>query len=410
MESLITFSEAMKRITNLAIAPLGKERVFLHNCVGRILGEDILARDFSPRFDTANMDGYAFNYADLGILQSDGLEIEAINKAGNPTPSAISQGKCAKTMTGAQMPQNADSLVIVEMVEVRGNRIFIKNGEIPQKGQWIRRRGENYAKGAVLLERGRRISAFDIGILAQNNNIFVSVYRKPRVAIFTSGDEILELGENPRDRFGASENYIYSSNNHILGALAESLGCEVRHYPSARDSVESIRGIFRDALASSDIVISTGGMSKGDFDFTKNIVKEFGNVVFEGVSMKPGKVMSYITNGTQHIFALPGNPLSCVVNFLLLGRLVIAKMFGLEPNLPLRKAKFIGESWQGDKERLEFALVDLRVNDGLYEVRLKPKRQSYMINDLNGALIIGSGKCENGDFVDIIPLKSLLDF
>lgn len=405
MNKYVTFNEALKLIKEVKITKLGAEKVFINQSTGRILYNDIKAKDDMPKFDTSNMDGYAFCYDDLEKLKSDGLILDSINKAGNECDCEVKKGFCIKTFTGSKIPKNADSLAIVEQVELADNKVFLKQNENVKKGQWIRKKGENYNKNDILLPKGSCIIPLDIGILAQNNNVFVEVYKKPKVGILTGGDEILEIGEIPKN-----DNYIYSSNNHILNAIVSSLGCDGSIYPILEDSQKTIKDAIKEALNHNDIVITTGGMSKGDFDFTKNIIKEFGDSVFESVQIKPGKVISYINcNKNKHIIALPGNPISCVVSFLLFGRLIVAKMLGIEPKIPIHKAKLIDDIENVDKDRMEFALANLSTKDGLYEVGLKPNRQSYMINDVNGAMILIDKKpIKKGDLVDIILLDKLL--
>ncbi|RAX54741.1 hypothetical protein CCY99_02985 [Helicobacter sp. 16-1353] len=405
MNKYVTFNEALKLIQQTKINELGIEKIFINQSVGRILYNDIRAKDNMPKFDTSNMDGYAFCYDDLEILKNSGLTIDSINKAGNEFKCEVKKGFCIKTFTGSKMPENADSLVIVEQVKVVDNKIFLKQNENVEKAKWIRKKGENYKKNDILLHKGTHISPFDIGILAQNNNVFVEVYRQPKVAILTSGDEILEIGEIPNN-----DNYIYSSNNHILNAIVSSLGCIGSIYPILKDSNTTIKNALKDALKQNDVVITTGGMSKGDFDFTKNIIGEFGSSIFESVQIKPGKVISYINcNADKHIIALPGNPISCVVSFLLFGRLIIAKMLGVTPTIPIHKAKLINDIKDIDTSRMEFALADLYLRDGKYEVELKPNRQSYMINNINGAMILIDKKpIKKDNLVDIILLDELI--
>lgn len=403
----VNFFEAIELINAANIAILPSEKVFLRESCGRILSEDIVAADFNPRFPQSNMDGYAFRFADLAALAGGGLKIKSINRAGNEEDCAVESGECIKTFTGARIPKNADTIAIVEQVEVKNGRIFLKDSEdlenlAPQK--WIRQRGENYARGDVLLRKNTLISPFDIGILAENNCVFVKVRRRPRVAVLASGDEVLEIGESPR-----GDNQIYSSNNHILAALAESLGCAVSVFGILKDSQKEIKNAIAQALENHDVVVTTGGMSKGDFDFTKDIVREFGECVFEGVKIKPGKVMSLVNCAAKrHIIALPGNPISCVVSFLLLGRLVIAKMLGLEANLALRGALLAEDLGGVDNERLEFVLADLWLENGGYKVARKHRRASYMINDLSGALIVARAAKKRGEMVEIIVLDELL--
>lgn len=401
----IAFKEALDLIKKTKIDKMQSQKIFINQSVGRILANDILASESMPRFNTSNMDGYAFNYSDLEVLQTMGLRIDSINKAGNNIECEIKTGVCIKTFTGAKMPKNADALVIVEDVIVKDNRIFLKENIIIKKGNYIRKIGENYKKDEILLEKNNEITAFDIGILAQNNNIFVEVYQKPKVAILASGDEIIEIGEIPQNN-----NYIYSSNNHVLNAIIESLGAVGSIYPIIKDSKDCIKEAIQLALQANDIVITTGGMSKGDFDFTKDIIKEFGEVVFEGVKIKPGKVMSYIKcDKNKHILALPGNPVSAMVSFLLFGRLVLQKMFNLESNINIHKAKLLSDIEKTDKERMEFGLCKLSLNNGFYEVSLLKNRQSYMINNFNGAMVlIDKDLIKKNDLVDIILLNELI--
>lgn len=401
----ISFESCIERLKSLSVAPMGTERVFLSECVGRVLSEDILAREDNPKFHTSNMDGYAFNSADLGDLQSVGLKIASINKAGNAKSCAIQKGECIKTFTGAKMPQHTDCLAIVESVEVKNERIFLHKNESVKAWNHIRKVGENYQKDSILLPKNTLLTPFSIGILAQNHNILLSVYRKIRVGILSGGDELIELGTIPK-----RQNYIYSSNNHALCAITKALGAESTIYPLLQDSPQNIRESIANALHHNDIVITTGGMSKGDFDFTKDIIREFGECVFSGVRIKPGKVIAHIKCGDdKHIFALPGNPSSSIVSFLLFGRIVMQKMLCQTPQIPIKKGKLLCDIDNSKNDRLCFDIADLSVDDGFYAVLPHKNRSSYMINDFNGAFAILRQKSyQKGDFVDIILLDDLL--
>ncbi len=401
----ISFESCVERLKSLGVAPMGTERVFINECVGRVLSEDILATSDNPKFHTSNMDGYAFNSADLWDLQSIGLKIASINKAGNAESYAIQKGECIKTFTGAKMPQNADCLVIVESVEVKNERIFLHKNESVKAWNHIRKVGENYQKDSILLPKNTLLTPFSIGILAQNHNILLSVYRKIRVGILSGGDELIELGTIPK-----RQNYIYSSNNHALCAITKALGAESTIYPLLQDSPQNIRESIANALHHNDIVITTGGMSKGDFDFTKDIIREFGECVFSGVRIKPGKVIAHIKCGDdKHIFALPGNPSSSIVSFLLFGRIIMQKMLCQTPKIPIKKGKLLCDMDNSKNDRLCFDIADLSVEEGFYAVLPRKNRSSYMVNDFNGAFVILRQKSyQKGDFVDIILLDDLL--
>lgn len=401
----ISFESCVEQLKSLGVAPMGTERVFINECVGRVLSEDILAREDNPKFHTSNMDGYAFNSADLGDLQSVGLKIASVNKAGNAESCAIQKGECIKTFTGAKMPQHTDCLAIVESVEVKNERIFLHKNESVKAWNHIRKVGENYQKDSILLPKNTLLTPFSIGILAQNHTILLTVYRKIRVGILSGGDELIELGTIPK-----SQNYIYSSNNHALCAITKALGAESTIYPLLQDSPQNIRESIANALHHNDIVITTGGMSKGDFDFTKDIICEFGECVFSGVRIKPGKVIAHIKCGDdKHIFALPGNPSSSIVSFLLFGRIVMQKMLCQTPQIPIKKGKLLCDIDNSKNDRLCFDIADLSVEDGFYAISPRKNRSSYMINDFNGAFAILRQKSyQKGDFVDIILLDDLL--
>ena len=401
----ISFESCVERLKSLFVTPMQTERVFINECVGRVLSEDILATCDSPKFHTSNMDGYAFNSADLGALQSVGLKIASVNKAGNAKSCAIKKGECIKTFTGAKMPQNADCLAIVEQVEVKNERIFLHKNESVKAWNHIRKMGENYKKNSILLPKNTLLTPFSIGILAQNHNILLSVYRRIRVGVLSGGDELIELGTMPQ-----SQNYIYSSNNHALCAITKALGAQSTIYPLLQDSPQNIRESIANALKDNDIVITTGGMSKGDFDFTKDIIYEFGECVFSGVKIKPGKVIAHIKcSDNKHIFALPGNPSSAVVSFLLFGRIVMQKMLCQTPQIPIKKGKLLCNIDNSKNDRLCFDIADLSVDSGFYAVCPRKNRSSYMINDFSGAFCILAQKSyQKGDFVDIILLDDLL--
>lgn len=403
----ISFKDAINLISNLSISPTHTQKVAFNTASGRILSSDILAKEDMPKLPTSNMDGYAFNYADLELLINEGLEIDCINKAGSKEIATLKRGYCIKTMTGAIMPNGADSLVIVELVHIKDNRIFLNSKQDSaslKPYKFIRKVAESYKKDDVLLPASKVISPLDIGILAQNNNVFVEVYQKPRVSILSSGDEIIEIGEIPN-----MQNYIYSSNNHLLASICEALGCEVSVHKILRDDRDEIKSSIELALKNSDIVITTGGMSKGDFDFTKDIIDEFGERIFSGVKIKPGKVVAYIKcDDNKHIFALPGNPISSVVSFLLFGRLVIQKMLSLPPHIPLKQATLLRDIQRSD-ERLEFGLSNLYYNNGRFEVEVREKTQSYMLNHLYGAMsILENASYKKGDNIDIVIFDELL--
>lgn len=403
MNEMMSFKTALDSIKSMEIKTKSMEKIFLNESIGRVLFSDIRARLDNPHFKTANMDGYALDSSDLNDLKKTGLKIAAINKAGGAN-CAIKKGFCIKTFTGAKMPENADCLVIIEDVEIKNNKIFLKKDASVKINANIRQIGENYKKNSILLPKNHLISALDMGILAQNHNILLEVYKKPKIAILSFGDELCELGEIK------NLNAIFSSNNHILGALARNLGAEISLFPAIIDDKKNIYNALDSALNDSDIVLTTGGMSKGDFDFTKDIVGEFGKIIFSGVKMKPGKVIRLIACKEKFrdkfILALPGNPLACVVGFLIFGRILMQKILGLTPNQPILKAILKNDIKKSD-DRFELILADVVIENGNF-CAIGREKSSYMINDLRGAFILSDKDLQKGASVDIILLQDLL--
>lgn len=399
---LINFNDAIKLIKNADIKVIDTELIPLNKCVNRVLAKDILAIEDMPKFDTSSMDGYAFCYDDLNYLINNGLEITDINKAGSKIEYTIKKRGCIKTFTGSKIPNNADTIILVEQVEIKDNKIFLLKNEKIKKGDWIRKKAQNYSNNDILLSKGHLISPFDIGVLAQNNYVFVEVFKKPRISIFSSGDEIIEIGQT-RD----NENTIYSSNSHTINALLNSLGAKASIHRILKDNKEEIKFSINKALHYSDMIIIIGGMSKGDFDFNKNIIKELGNIIFNGVNIKPGKVIMYVNNkGYKHILGLPGNPVSSVVSFLLFGRLILQKMLRRNINIPIHKAILLN-AININSNKTEFITAKITIQNGSYQAE-PIFSESYMINSLKDGLIIADkNNIKTGTFVDIILLNDL---
>ena len=400
---MLSFKEALRLIESRNIDSIESEKILFSNGINRVLFKNIHAINDMPLFDTSSMDGYAFCYDDLNLLLENGLEISSINKAGNKNDEILKRGTCIKTFTGSKMPENSDTMILVENVNVVENKIFLKNKNI-LKGSWIRKKGENYYKDSILFKRGQILSAFSIGLLAQNNNIYIEVFRKPRIALLPIGDEILELGEIPNIK-----NYIYSSNNHLLNAIFSSMGCEVILHSIIKDNKELIKDSIKEALKNCDIVITTGGMSKGDFDFTKDVIKDFGDVLIDGINIRPGRVSSYVAYENKHIFALPGNPISSVVVSLLFIRLIIQKMLSIKVNIPFKKAKLNKKIINNDK-RVCFLPASINFENGIYIASVMEDFQSYKLDSLKDAfVVIDTESIEKNEEVNVIFLNDLLN-
>lgn len=409
MKTNISYQESIEILNSIPIQPKSIEKIPFSQALGRILAEDIIAEENMPKHPTSAMDGYALNYEDIPLLFGEGVRVLSVNKAGESEERVCERGGCIKTFTGAKIPANCDTLALVEEVREEGGKLYALEGASFQKGKWIRAVGENYAKGEVLLKKGSKITPFEIGLLAELNCVYVCVYLKPRVAILSGGDEIIEVGERER------ENAIRSVNNHLLQALCSSMGAEGRIYPLLADNKEQIAKQVKETLRDCDILITTGGASKGDFDYTQEVIKEACEMQFKGVRMKPGKPVGFgTTKEGQYIFTLPGFPNSSAVTFMLFTRLVLGKLLGTNPTLEPLKARLTQTIKRADS-RMEFRICNLRVQNGIYEVGFWDKKtlQSSVVNNFcsKSALMIleeNGAELQEGEMVEVLLLDSLI--
>lgn len=413
MNKNISFSEAVDFITHSKISPLGREKVIFSDSLGRVLAQDVIAKSDMPKFPTSSMDGYAFCFEDVQKLAREGLIFQGDNPAG-ASVEPLKSNSTIKTFTGSTMPKNSDTILLVEHSFSEEGRVFLsKDAPLPKKGDWVRSVGENYAQGDVLLKRGDVIGAYEIGLLADLNEVFVEVFRKPRVGILSGGSEIIEVGQER-----ASENAIRSVNNHLIKAMAESMGAQALLYPIMPDDKESIKEMMIEAMSECDMLVSTGGMSMGDYDFTQQAIFELSEVVFKGVRIKPGKPVSYALynqgNLKKPLLGLPGSPNSAAVTFYLLGRLIFAMMLGIDYKHQFLKA-ILSEDVKRSDSRMEFRVCDLEIIEGEYYASFSKKRafQSSVINNLCGktALVVLEENGSNlykGDVVNMLLFRNFL--
>jgi molybdopterin molybdotransferase len=379
------------------------EKVPLPASLGRILAQDIVALYNDPQFPTASMDGYAVLYEDL---HAGSITIVGENPAGSDEKRALNYGECIKTFTGAMMPHGADTLIQIENVSVEDDKIIIN--EKVAKGSSVRPIGEGFKTGDVLIEKGTKIGFAEIGVMAALNNVMVKVSPRPRVAVIATGSEILDLGENSKN-----PSQIRSSNNYTLAALFESAGAEVVQLGTVGDEKESIMKSFENALSSADILVSTGGVSVGDYDFVKDIVPRLGaEIVFKGVAIKPGKHIIVAQKEGKFIVSLPGFAYSSTVTAVLYVLPLIAKMLGKEKAYSVVEAK-LSQDFKKRSNLTEFTACNVNVEDGQYFVDFKDKKvgsSAILTNLLNESALMVSGEEDNNlskdTFVNVILLNN----
>lgn len=401
--NLLSYETSQNMLDLLQINAQRSENVALTVALGRILAEDIIAKYHEPRFPTASMDGYAVLHSDL---ESGNIHIVGFNPAGNDEKRVLAKGECIKTFTGSKMPAGADTLIQIENVTVEEDKIII-NKKVP-KGSSVRPVGESYKAGDVLIKKGTKIGFAEIGVLAGLNRVMVKVALKPRVAVVSTGSEILDLGvqsDNPAQ--------IRSSNNYTLSALFASSGAEVIQLGTVGDDKESIAKSFENALASADILVSTGGVSVGDYDFVKDIIPRLGaEVLFKGVAIKPGKHVLVAKRENKFIVALPGFAYSSTVTAILYALPLIAKMLGR--NKPYRKVEAkLSEDFKKKSGMTQFSACNVVIEDGEYFVNFKDKKagsSAILTNLLNGSALMISGEDDTdlseGTFVNVILLEN----
>jgi len=399
--SLLSYETSQNMLDLLDVNATRSENVALSSSLGRILHEDIVAEFNDPQFPTASMDGYAVIHSDLN---SGSITILGTNPAGHEETRVVKSGDCIKTFTGSMMPQGADTLIQIENVTVEDGKIII-NEKVPF-GSSVRPIGEAYKAKDVLIKKGTEIGFAQIGVMAGLNKVMVKVSLKPRVAVVSTGSEILDLGVN-------SDNpaQIRSSNNYTLAALVESAGAEAVQLGTVGDNKDSIMQTFENALSSADILVSTGGVSVGDYDFVKDIVPRLGaEVIFKGVAIKPGKHILVAQRGDKFILALPGFAYSSTVTAILYVLPLIAKMLGRVSAYKTVEAK-LSENFSKRSKLTEFTACNVVVEDGEYFVNFKGKKvgSSAILTNLldSSALMItdeDDGDLVEGTFVNVILL------
>jgi len=393
------FDKSLEILNDIEIKTFPTKKLYLVNALGYILAEDIIADHNSPEFPTSAMDGYAIRHKDLTLGK---LEISSINPAGSSLTDKVTQGQCIKTFTGSLMPMGSDTLIPIENVTVDGDSIII-NKSVP-KGFSVRAIGENYSKDQLLIPKGTQIDFPQIGVISSLNIVSISVYKKPTVGILSTGSELLELGQTQ-----TNDSQIRSSNNYILEAIALKYGAEPIQLGCIKDDKKFITRAVSDALEQNDIVVTTGGVSVGDFDFVKDVIRELGcEVLFKGVRVKPGQHIMVAQKGNKFIIGLPGFAYSSTITALLYIVPLIHKLQNSSFVIPRLKAK-LKEPFIKRAKKAEFTACNAFIQNGTYVVDFKDKKigSSAILTNMLGqvALLYTSeddSSKEIGDEVEIL--------
>ncbi|MGF1682977.1 molybdopterin molybdotransferase MoeA [Photobacterium minamisatsumaniensis] len=291
--------------------------VSLSDAMGFVIADDICSPINVPPFANSAMDGYALRSADLQV--SDTLTLAGKSFAGTPFDGVCQQGQCIRIMTGAQMPEGTDTVIMQEETEVDGDaiRFTVK----PPEGDNVRPIGDDVHQGDVVVAKGTRITAREMPLLASLGIATLSVYKRPTVAFFSTGDELRPVGEP------LEAGQIYDSNRYGIRALLEKFGCDVMDLGIIPDSPEKLREAF-DTATTADVLVTSGGVSVGEADYTKDILDEQGEIGFWKIAMKPGKPFAFGTIKNTWFCGLPGNPVSAMVTLYQLVQPMLAQLAG----------------------------------------------------------------------------------
>lgn len=291
------------------IAPIvTTERVTLQQSINRVLAEDVVATINVPGHTNSAMDGYALSGDDLPDTAPRQYSVIGTALAGRPFRGQCHAGQCVRIMTGAVVPAGTDTVVMQEHSEkVTDTEIRLAAGN--KKGQNVRLAGEDISQGSIVLKKGHCIQAADLGVIASIGIAEISVYRRPRIAFFSTGDELRSIG----DTLGTGD--IYDSNRYSLHGMLSQLNAEIIDLGVVKDKLNDLRDAFEAASSQADLIISTGGVSVGEADFVKNIIEEMGEIHIWKIAMKPGRPVTFGQLENAVFFGLPGNPVSVMTTF-----------------------------------------------------------------------------------------------
>ncbi|HLB15251.1 MAG TPA: gephyrin-like molybdotransferase Glp [Burkholderiales bacterium] len=297
-----------REVIRQLLAPIAaNERVAVRASLGRVLGEDVVSTVNVPAHDNSAMDGWAVRGADLDPGRETVLRELGTAFAGRVFEGRVGAGECVRVMTGAVMPPGTDTVVIQEVVRAEGDRIVVPPGQ--KTGQNRRLAGEDLALGRIVLRAGYPVRPAELGLLASLGLAEVAVRRKLRVAFFSTGDELASIGA------ALKEGEVYDSNRYTIYGMLARLGVDVIDMGVVRDDPAALERAFKQAAATADAIVSSGGVSVGEADFTRSLLARLGEVLFWKIAMRPGRPMAFGRIGDAYFFGLPGNPVAVMVTF-----------------------------------------------------------------------------------------------
>ncbi len=397
-KGLLSVDEALAQLLAGARPVTEVEQVPTMQAAGRVLARAQTSSMDVPPMDNSAMDGYAIRCSDVSLLNAS-LKISQRIPAGS-VGKPLEPGTAARIFTGAPVPPGADAIVMQEHCSVAGDHVVVKKS--PQKGEWIRLAGSDIRKGSVVLTAGKRLLPQDTGLAASVGIKSLPVYRKLRLGLFFTGDELVMPGEPlPPGR-------IYNSNRFTLNGLAAAFGCEVRDYGIVPDNLDKTREVLRKAAAENDVIVTSGGVSVGDEDHVKPAVEAEGSLLMWRIAMKPGRPLAFGKVGDAAFIGLPGNPVSSFVTFLIFVRPFLLKTQGHAEVMPRAIDARADFDWPAPDARREFLRVKWNARGGL---DLYPTQDSAVMTSTawaDGLLDNPAGSAiRHGDRVRFLPYSEL---
>ncbi|MFP5392753.1 MAG: gephyrin-like molybdotransferase Glp [Gammaproteobacteria bacterium] len=400
-----------QRIIREFITPVGAiEQVALRAALDRVLAQDIISPISVPAHDNSAMDGYALHGADLPAEGEAQLALVGSAYAGRPCGVAVQRGQCVRIMTGAVLPAGCDSVIPQELVDAASaTHVKVGAGRI-RAGDNVRLAGEDLMAGSAALQQGRLLRPADLGLLASLGLAEVPVRRRPRVAFFSTGDELRSIGQ------ALDAGSVYDSNRYTLYGMLTRLGCDLIDMGVVPDQPEALEAALRSACENADAVVTSGGVSVGAADYTRAIMARLGEVAFWKLAMRPGRPLAFgriASNGRSAIlFGLPGNPVATMVSFYFFARDALLRMMGAQAPLVRVRAR-AGAPIRKKPGRTEYqrGILD-RGPDGQPTVRITGAQGSGILSSMTQAncmvvLDEAQGDVAAGDQVDVVIFEGL---
>lgn len=402
----LTVAQARAAIAGLLRPVTDTQQLPLREALGRVLAEDLISPIDVPAHDNSAMDGYAFSGDGLDGAGITRLRVVGTLYAGAPHTGDVGRGECLRIMTGAVMPSSLDTVVPLELCRSEADQVLIEPGVI-RVGENRRRCGEDLQAGLPALRRGRRLRPADLGLIASLGVATVTVLRPLRVALFSTGDELRTLGQT------LDPGCVYDSNRTSLFGALQRLGMEVIDLGVVADDRTALHAALQAAVAQADVVLTSGGVSMGDADCTRQVLADMGEVSFWKVAMRPGRPFAFGTlrrpGGLppSWLFALPGNPVAALVTYYVLARDALLQLAGADPQpLPTLQAR-CSTAIRKRPGRTEFqrAVVEPTVQ-GQWQVRLTGPQGAGVLRSMseaNALLVLGhdQGSVAAGDMVEV---------